>query len=31
LLEEMILEIADGIVRRKRAEIEDGMVSAPHF
>jgi len=31
LLEEMILEIADGIVRKKRQEIEDGTVSAPHF
>lgn len=31
LLEEMVLEIADGIVRKKRQEIEDGTVSAPHF
>jgi hypothetical protein len=31
LLEEMVLEIADGIVRRKRLEIEEGTVSAPHF
>jgi hypothetical protein len=31
LLEEMVLEIANNIVRRKRSEIEDGMVSAPHF
>jgi hypothetical protein len=31
LLEEMVLEIANGIVRKKRSEIEDGMVSAPHF
>jgi len=31
LLEEMTLEIANGMVRRKRSEIEDGMVSAPHF
>jgi hypothetical protein len=31
LLEEMALEVANGIVRRKRAEIEDGMVAAPHF
>jgi hypothetical protein len=31
LLEEMVQEIASAIVRRKRAEIEDGMVSAPHF
>ncbi len=31
LLEEMVFEIGDGIVRRKRQEIEDGTVSAPHF
>jgi hypothetical protein len=31
LLEEMVLEIASGIVRRKRTELEEGMVSAPHF
>ena len=31
LLEEMVLEIADAIVRKKRQEIEDGTVSAPHF
>ena len=31
LLEEMVLEIANGMIRRKRAEIEEGMVSAPHF
>jgi len=31
LLEEMVLEIADGIMRKKRQEIEDGTVSAPHF
>ncbi len=31
LLEEMILEIANSIVRRMRSEIEAGMVSAPHF
>lgn len=31
LLEEMVLEIADGIVRRKRLELEEGTVSAPHF
>lgn len=31
LLEEMILEIADGIVRKKKQEIEEGTVSAPHF
>jgi hypothetical protein len=31
LLEEMVMEIADGIVRRKRQEVEDGTVSAPHF
>lgn len=31
LLEEMILDMADGIVRRKKLEIEEGTVSAPHF
>jgi haloacid dehalogenase-like hydrolase len=31
LLEEMVAEIANGIVRRKREEMQDGMVSAPHF
>lgn len=31
LLEEMALEIADGIVRKKKQEIEEGTVSAPHF
>ena len=31
LLEEMILDIADGIVRRKKLEIEEGTISAPHF
>ena len=31
LLEEMVIEIADAIVRKKRQEIEDGTVSAPHF
>lgn len=31
LLEEMVAEIADTIVRRTRQEIEDGTVSAPHF
>lgn len=31
LLEEMILEIANSIVRRMRSEMEAGMVSAPHF
>ena len=31
LLEEMVLNIADGIVQRKRLEIEEGTVSAPHF
>lgn len=31
LLEEMVLEIADNIVRKKRQEIEEGTVSAPHF
>ncbi len=31
LLEEMVLDIADAIVRRKKLEIEEGTVSAPHF
>jgi hypothetical protein len=31
MLEEMISEIADGIVRRKRAEVDSSMVSAPGF
>ncbi|MBX7211402.1 MAG: haloacid dehalogenase-like hydrolase [Verrucomicrobiaceae bacterium] len=31
LLEEMTLEIADNIVRKKKQEIEEGTVSAPHF
>ena len=31
LLEEMVLEIADAMIRKKRQEIEDGTVSAPHF
>ncbi|GEP40873.1 HAD family hydrolase [Brevifollis gellanilyticus] len=31
LLEEMILDIADSIVRKKKLEIEEGTVSAPHF
>lgn len=31
LLEEMILDMADGIVRRKKLEIEEGTISAPHF
>jgi hypothetical protein len=31
LLEEMVQDIASNILRRKRAEIEEGMVSAPHF
>ncbi len=31
LLEEMVTEIADGIVRRHRLEFEEGTVSAPHF
>lgn len=31
LLEEMILNIADGILQRRRLEIEEGTVSAPHF
>ncbi|MDZ4287333.1 MAG: haloacid dehalogenase-like hydrolase [Prosthecobacter sp.] len=31
LLEEMILDIGDAILRRKKLEIEEGTVSAPHF
>lgn len=31
LLEEMIRDIADGILRKKRQEIDEGTVSAPHF
>lgn len=31
LLEEMILDIADGMIRKKKLEIEEGTVSAPHF
>jgi hypothetical protein len=31
LLEEMVQEIASGILRKKRAEMEEGMVAAPHF
>jgi len=31
LLEEMILEIADGILRRKRSEVENATVSAPGY
>jgi hypothetical protein len=31
LIEEMVREIADTIVRKKKQEIEDGTVSAPHF
>ena len=31
LLEEMVIDIADSILRRQRQEIEDGTVSAPHF
>jgi hypothetical protein len=31
LLEEMVTEIADGIVRRQRLELEEGTVAAPHF
>jgi hypothetical protein len=30
-LEEMILEIADGILRKKRTEVESATVSAPGF
>jgi hypothetical protein len=31
ILEEMITEIADGILNRKRAELDDAVVSAPGF
>jgi hypothetical protein len=31
LLEEMVLDIANSIVRRRRNEVEEGTVSAPHF
>jgi len=31
LLEEMILEIADGILRKRRTEVENGTVSAPGY
>jgi len=31
LLEEMVIDIADSLLRRQRQEIEDGTVSAPHF
>ncbi len=31
ILEEMIGEIAGGIVRRRRKEVEDGKISAPQF
>lgn len=31
LLEEMVRDIADNILRRKRQEIDDGTISAPHF
>ncbi len=31
LLEEMVINIADNIVRRKKLAIEEGTVSAPHF
>lgn len=31
LLEEMALEIADNIVRRKKQEVDAGTISAPHF
>jgi hypothetical protein len=31
LLEEMVQEIADGMLRRKQLEIEEGTISAPHF
>jgi hypothetical protein len=31
LLEEMVTDIADNILRRKKLEIEEGTISAPHF
>lgn len=31
MLEEMITEIADGILRRKRAEVDNAVVSAPGY
>ena len=31
MLEEMISEIADGILRKKRAEVDNSMVSAPGY
>lgn len=31
MLEEMITEIADGILRKKRAEVDNAMVSAPGY
>ncbi|MEI6534258.1 MAG: haloacid dehalogenase-like hydrolase, partial [Verrucomicrobiaceae bacterium] len=31
LMEEMITEIADGILRRKRTEVENATVSAPGY
>ena len=31
ILEEMITEIADGILRKRRAEVDNAMVSAPAF
>jgi hypothetical protein len=31
LLEEMVQEVANAIVRKKRAEVKDSVVSAPHF
>ena len=31
LLEEMVTDIADNILRRKKQEIEEGTISAPHF
>jgi hypothetical protein len=31
MLEEMITEIADGILRRKREEVDNAVVSAPGF
>jgi hypothetical protein len=31
LLEEMVIDIADSILRQKKMEIAEGTISAPHF
>jgi hypothetical protein len=31
MLEEMVTEIADGILRKRRAEVDNAVVSAPGF